>query len=87
MHTQIYQVVLETLRELRIEFGLWTVIDHGTFDAYRLSGMAHAVGVPVCNGPRQYHFDRAQSKFIGLAAAWYAGGRHGWRAERTTTTR
>jgi imidazolonepropionase-like amidohydrolase len=79
VHTQIYQVVLQTLRELRIEFGLWTVIDHGTFDAYRLSGESQRVGVPVCNGPRQYHFDRDQSKFIGLAAAWYAGGRHGWR--------
>jgi imidazolonepropionase-like amidohydrolase len=79
VHTQIYQVVLETLRELRDEFGLWTVIVHGTFDAYRLSGEALLRGVPVCNGPRQYYFDRDQSKFIGLAAAWYSGGQHGWR--------
>ncbi|MCB9870043.1 MAG: amidohydrolase family protein [Planctomycetes bacterium] len=79
VHTQIYQVVLETLRELRIEFNLWTVIDHGTFDAYRLCGEAQKVGVPVCNGPRQYHFDRNESRFIGLAHAWYAGGTHGWR--------
>lgn len=79
VHTQIYQVVLETLRELRIEFDLWTVIDHGTFDAYRLCGEAQKVGVPVCNGPRQYQFDRKSGKFIGLAAAWYAGGDHGWR--------
>ena len=78
VHTQVYQVVLETLRELRIEFKLWTVIDHGTFDAYRLSGEAQRVGVPVCNGPRQYHFDKEQGKFIGLANAWYAGGDHGW---------
>jgi imidazolonepropionase-like amidohydrolase len=79
VHTQMYQVVLETLRQLRLEFELWTIIDHGTFDAYRLSGEAHRVGVPVCNGPRQFHFDRRQSRFIGLANAWYAGGSHGWR--------
>jgi imidazolonepropionase-like amidohydrolase len=78
VHTQIYQVVLETLRELRLEFNLWTFIDHGTFDAYRLSGEAKKVGVPVCNGPRQYHFDRTESEFIGLANAWYTGGQHGW---------
>ncbi len=81
VHTQAYQVALETIRQLRGEFGLWTVIDHGTFDAYRLSGFAKKMGVPVCNGPRQYHFDRQQSRFIGLAAAWYAGGRHGWQED------
>lgn len=79
VHTQIYQVVLETLRELRSEFGLWTVIDHGTFNAYRLSEDAWERGVPVCNGPRQYHFDRNTGQFIGLAAAWYRGGLHGWQ--------
>ena len=80
VHTQIYQVVLQTIRQLRLEFGLWTFIDHGTFDAYRLSNFAKASGVPVCNGPRQYYFDPAEGKFIGLAGAWYQGGDHGWRS-------
>lgn len=80
VHTQIYQVVLQTLRELRTEFDLWTVIVHGTFDGFRLSEEALKRGVPICNGPRQYHFDRATSKFIGLAAAWTQGGQHGWRS-------
>ena len=85
VHTQIYQVVLETIRELRIEFGLWTVIVHGTFDAYRLSELAWKFGVPVCNGPRQYQMDDGRrgglgtGRMIGLANAWYAGGDHGWR--------
>lgn len=78
VHTQIYQVVLETLRELRTEFGLWTFIDHGTFDAYRLSEEAWKRGVPVCNGPRQYYFDRDTGRFVGLADAWYRGGMHGF---------
>lgn len=78
VHTQIYQVVLSTLRELRDEFGLWVVIDHGTFDAYRLSQDCLERGVPVVNGPREYFFDRDNGRFIGLADAWYRGGRHGW---------
>lgn len=79
VHTQIYQVVLQTLQELRLELGLWTVIVHGTFDGFRLSQDALEAGMPVANGPRQYHFDRETGRFHGLAANWYAGGQHGWR--------
>lgn len=79
VHTQIYQVVLETIRELRLELGLWTVIIHGEFDAFRLSQDALQAGVPVAAGPRGYHFDRAESRFYGLAATWYSGGQLGWR--------
>ncbi len=81
VHTQIYQVVLETIRELRMELDLWTVIVHGTFDAYRLSEDARNAGVPVANGPRQYQFDRKTGQFIGLGNAWYRGGPHGWRSD------
>jgi len=52
VHTQIYQVVLQTLQELRLELGLWTVIVHGTFDGFRLSEDMMRAGVPVANGPR-----------------------------------
>ena len=78
VHTQIYQVVLQTLRQLRTEFDLWTVIDHGTFDGFRLSQDARERGVAVCNGPRQYHFDSRTGQFIGCADAWQRGGQHGW---------
>jgi imidazolonepropionase-like amidohydrolase len=87
VHTQIYQVVLQTIRQLRNELGLWTVIVHGTFDAYRLSEFALESGVPICNGPRQYHFDRGsgwgsgsgmEGAFVGTANGWYAGGLHGF---------
>jgi len=78
---------MQTTRQLRNERGLWTVIARGTFDGYRLSEFALESGVPVCNGPRQYHFASgrragntgAESAFMGLAGAWYAGGLHGWR--------
>lgn len=80
VHTQIYQVVLETLRQLRLELGLWTVVVHGEFDAYRLSGNMFDAGLPICAGPRNYHFDRATSKFLGLAQVWHDGGKYyAWR--------
>jgi len=80
VHTQIYQVCMETLRELHDELGLWVFVDHGTFDAYRMSGEARKRGVPVVNGPRQFLFDRDSGRMIGLAAEWTLGGRHGWGA-------
>jgi hypothetical protein len=79
VHTQIYQVVLQTLQELRQELGLWTVIVHGTFDGYRLSEDMRLAGLPVAGGPRQYHFDRETGRMEGLLANWSLGGPHGWR--------
>jgi imidazolonepropionase-like amidohydrolase len=77
VHTQLYQVVLETIRELRHEFGLWTFIDHGSFDGYRLSQFSADSGVPVAAGPRSFHFEN--SKFTGFHDAWFRGGLHGFR--------
>ncbi len=79
VHTQIYQVVLQTLQELRQELGLWTVIVHGTFDGFRLAQDAAAAGMPVANGPRQYYLDPRTGSIEGLAANWYRGGEVGWR--------
>ncbi|MFM1872735.1 MAG: hypothetical protein RL398_2157, partial [Planctomycetota bacterium] len=79
VHTQIYQVVLQTLQQQRQELGLWTVIVHGTFDGFRLSEDALRAGMPVCNGPRQYFFDPRTGQFNGLASNWSRGGQHSWR--------
>jgi imidazolonepropionase-like amidohydrolase len=79
VHTQIYQVVLQTLQELRLELGLWTVIVHGTFDGYRLSEDLLAAGLPVAGGPRAYHFDRKTGSFQGVLANYANGGKLGWR--------
>ena len=76
VHTQIYQVVLTTLQQLRHELGLWTVVVHGEFDAYRLSGDALAAGMAVAAGPRNYHFDTKTSTFLGLAQVWHDGGKY-----------
>lgn len=79
VHTQIYQVVLQTLQELRLELGLWTVIVHGTFDAFRLSEDALAAGMPIAGGPRQFYLDPRYNEMCGLLSNWYHGGDFGWR--------
>lgn len=79
VHTQIYQVVLQTLQELRLELGLWTVVVHGTFDGYRLSEDLLMAGMPVSGGPRAYHYDRATGVFNGVLANYAKGGKMGWR--------
>jgi imidazolonepropionase-like amidohydrolase len=80
VHTQIYQVVLQTLQMLRLEMGLWTVVVHGEFDAYRLSGNAYEYGMAIAAGPRNYHFDRATAQFLGLMQTWHDGGKYyAWR--------
>jgi len=79
VHTQIYQVVLQTLQELRLELGLWTVVVHGTFDGYRLSEDLLMAGMPVSGGPRAYHYDRATGMFNGVLANYALGGKMGWR--------
>lgn len=78
VHTQAYQVCLQTLRQLHDEMGLWVFIDHGTFDAYRMSEEARKRGVPVCNGPRQLYVNRETGELGGNAALWALGGKHGW---------
>ena len=79
VHTQIYQVVLQTLQELRLELGIWTCVVHGTFDGYRLSEDLLMAGMPVSGGPRAYHYDRATGKFNGVLANYALGGKMGWR--------
>ena len=83
VHTQIYQVVLQTLQELRLEQGLWTVVVHGTFDGFRLSQEVQAAGMPIAGGPRQFYLDPRYNSMNGLLANWYRGGEFGWRESVT----
>jgi imidazolonepropionase-like amidohydrolase len=65
-HTQVYQVVLETLTMVRQEFGLDVYIDHGTIGAWKLGGLAESLGVPAIIGPR--NVDAPARRFMGWAA-------------------
>ncbi|MDG1501131.1 MAG: amidohydrolase family protein [Planctomycetota bacterium] len=86
-HTQIYQVVLETLTMVRQEFGLDVYIDHGTIGAWRLGGMAEELGVQAIIGPRNVdapsrNFMRwaghiEAEGFRGVAAGYQEAG-HKW---------
>jgi len=51
-HTQIYQVVLMTVKMVKEELGLDVYIDHGSFDGWRAAPEAEKAGVPAILGPR-----------------------------------
>jgi imidazolonepropionase-like amidohydrolase len=51
-HTQVYQLVMNTIRILREELGLEVYIDHGEWGAHRLAPYAQAAGVAAICGPR-----------------------------------
>ncbi len=74
VHTQIYQVVMTTIDMLANKLHIRTVLDHCTFDGYKTAPMAVAADVYAINGPRQYHFDRAERRMNGNAARWWQGG-------------
>ncbi|MDP6538730.1 MAG: amidohydrolase family protein [Planctomycetota bacterium] len=57
-HTQYYQVVLASLRILRMEFGFDAFIDHGSFDSWELGAIAEEIGVPAILGPREVLWPR-----------------------------
>lgn len=71
VHTQAFQVVMQTLVMQVQELGLKSFVDHGTFDGYKNGPLAVELGVPVMNGPRQFWFDRATSRMMGCAAGWF----------------
>lgn len=83
-HTQIYQVVLETLTMVREEFGLDVYIDHGTIGAWKLGGLAESLGVPAILGPRnvdtpsrgfmRWAANIQEEGFLGVAAGYQAAG-------------
>ncbi len=71
VHTQIYQVVMQTILMQKKELGLAPFIDHGTFDGFKTGPLAVQYDVPVMNGPRQFWFDRTRARIQGNAAGWF----------------
>jgi imidazolonepropionase-like amidohydrolase len=74
VHTQIFQVVQSTRRIVHDEMGLWTVIDHSTFDGYKNAPDFAERGMAVVCGPRNFWLDRDEGRFVGIAAGWLEGG-------------
>lgn len=75
VHTQMYQVLMMTILMIRREFDLHVVLDHCTFDAWKVAPIfKDDPKVFTINGPRQFHFDRTQRRMMGNAARWWQGG-------------
>ncbi len=76
VHTQIYQVVMTTVDMLSRKMGLRTVLDHSTFDGYKVAPQVLEQDMYTINGPRQYFFDRSERRMYGNASRWWLNGVH-----------
>jgi imidazolonepropionase-like amidohydrolase len=77
VHTQAFQVVMTTLDMLSDKLQIRTVLSHSTFDGFKTAPLVLDLGednVMTNNGPRQFHFDRAERRMWGNAARWWQGG-------------
>lgn len=74
VHTQIYQVLLTSVHMLSKEFDLWVVLDHCTFDAWKVAPFVIEQDLWVLNGPREYQFDRTMRRMIGNCSGWWKNG-------------
>lgn len=74
VHTQQYQVIQSTIRMLHDEFNLRIVIDHGTFDAYKIGEELKNRDIPVMAGPRGFLLDRDSGQVKGIVAEYESRG-------------
>ncbi len=74
VHTQAYQVVQSTLRILHDEMNLRVVIDHGTFDSYKISEEIIKRDIPVMAGPRGFRYEPEDGQIKGIVAEYAQRG-------------
>lgn len=74
VHTQAYQVVQSTLRILHDEMNLKVVIDHGTFDSYKITDEILKRNIPVMAGPRGFQYERQDGQIKGIVAEYAERG-------------
>jgi imidazolonepropionase-like amidohydrolase len=74
VHTQQYQVVQSTLRMLVDEMNLKIVIDHGTFDAFKLADEVNKRGIPVMAGPRGLYYEPGDGQIKGIVSEYAKRG-------------
>lgn len=74
VHTQAYQVVQSTLRILHDEMNLKVVIDHGTFDSYKISEEIIKREIPVMAGPRGFRYEPNDGQIKGIVAEYSKRG-------------
>ena len=72
--------MLASIQILKVELGLPTFIDHGSFDAFRIAHVAEAEDVPAILGPRNFSSENKgrgidhDGRIDGIAAGYQAGG-------------
>ncbi|RMF75020.1 MAG: hypothetical protein D6744_13935, partial [Planctomycetota bacterium] len=74
VHTQIYQVLMTSVDMLSRKLGLWVVLDHCTFDAWKVGPLVRETDCWVINGPREFQFDRTARRMIGNCSGWWKNG-------------
>lgn len=74
VHTQAYQVVQSTLRILVDEMNLKIVIDHGTFDSYKISDEIIKRNIPVMAGPRAFRYEPEDGQIKGIVPEYAKRG-------------
>lgn len=74
VHTQAYQVVQSTLRILHDEMNLKVVIDHGTFDSYKIADEIIKRDIPVMAGPRGFRYEPEDGQIKGVVAEFEKRG-------------
>jgi len=80
-HTQVYQVVLETITMIRGEFGVDVYIDHGSIGGWEAGGIAQEYGVPAILGPRQVDWPNAGLiRWVGVAPERVQGSAAGYQS-------
>lgn len=70
VHTQAYQVVQSTLRIVHDEMNLRLVIDHGTFDSFKLTDEIIKRGIPVMAGPRGFWYEPEDGQIKGIVSEY-----------------
>jgi hypothetical protein len=78
-HTQIYQLVMQSLRIIRGEFGIDVYIDHGEWQGYLATEQALAMGVATISGPREIdvpggHGLDTDGRIVGIAGEYQRRG-------------
>ncbi len=70
VHTQAYQVVQSTLRIVHDEMNLRLVIDHGTFDSFKLTDEIIKRDIPVMAGPRGFWYEPEDGQVKGIVSEY-----------------
>ncbi len=74
VHTQMFQVVSESIHLLADEFGLKLMIDHGTFDGFKAGKLVSKRGLHVMVGPRVWWMDPQDGTINSCAGAYWDRG-------------